>query len=238
MVVVTVGGPRGGGREEVAQEVAQLLRAELVDREAMAREAQRLAGAPREEMAKRFEQGPAGGRLARAVQAFLERSATAGSAGDPFLGPTGVEILLSRSVQEAAAPATTPKQELDDRRYLEVLTLVTREVAAAGNVVIVGGGSQFILRDSPGALRVYSTASLKDRVRRAMEAEHLDEAAAARLVKEADEARRAWVKKYFKADVDDHLLYDVTINTSILPVKVAGLMLAEAARAKQRLFSG
>ncbi len=237
MAVVTVGGPRGGGREELAQEVARLLGAELLDRDAMAREAQRLAGAPREEMAQRFEQGPVGGRVARAIQAFLERSATAGSAGDPFLGPTGVEVLLSRSVQEAATPATSAKQELDDKHYLDVLTLVTREVAAAGNVVIMGGGAQLILRDVPHALRAYAIAPLEVRLRRLMEAEKIDRPTAQRLAKESDESRRAWIKKYFKWDVDDLYLYDLLVNTGLLPIKSAAQILADAARAKERLFA-
>lgn len=235
MAVVTIGGPRQGGREELAREVARLLGAELVDREAMARESQRLAGASQDEITRRFEQSPAGGRLSRAVQAFLERSATAGSAGDPFLGPTGVEILLSRSVQEAAAPITSTRQELDDKRYLEVITLVTKEVAASDNVVFVGGGSQFILQNLTHVLRVYAIASLETRVRRLIDAERVDEATAQRTIKEADEARRAWVRKYFKANVDDSLLYDVSINTGLLPVKIAAPLLAEVALAKHRL---
>ncbi|MSQ33060.1 MAG: hypothetical protein EXR60_01355 [Dehalococcoidia bacterium] len=237
LAVVTVGGPRGGGREELAEEVARLLGAELLDRDAMAREAQRLAGAPREEMAQRFEQGPAGGRVARGIKAFLERSATAGSAGDPFLGPTGVEILLSRSVQEAATPTTSAKQELDDKHYLDVLTMVTKAVAVAGNVVIVGGGGQLILRDVPHATRTYAIAPLEARLRRLMEAEKVDRPTAQRIAKESDESRRAWVKKYFKSDVDDPYLYDMVVNTGLLPIKSAAQIVAEAARAKERLFA-
>lgn len=237
MAVVTVGGPRGGAREELAAELARLLGAELVDREAMAREAQRLVGASPEEMKRRFEQGPVGGRLGRAIQTFLERSAAAGSAGDPFLGPTGVEVLLSRSIQEAAAPATSPKQELDDKHYLDAMTRVITEVAAVGNAVFLGGGSAFILRDIYHALRVNTIAPVKVRVERVMTAEGVDEATAQRLVKEADDARRAYIKKYFKVDVEDSSLYDIVVNTGQLPAKLIAPMLAELATTKHGLYA-
>lgn len=234
MAIVTVGGERGGGREDLGREMARILGAELVDREAMAREAQRLAGAPREEMAQRFEKGPTGSRLSRSLQAFLERSAVAGSAGDPFLGPTGIEVLLSRSVQEAAAPVTSAKQEMDDKRYLEILTKVTREVAGLANVVIIGGGSQFILSDLPRALRICAVAPLEARARRIMEAEKVDLAGAQKIIKDSDEARRAWIRKFFKGDVDDPHVYDVVVNTALLPIGLVAPILVEVARAKEK----
>jgi cytidylate kinase len=70
-----------------------------------------------------------------------------------------------------------------------------------------------------------------------MEAEKLDRPTAQRIAKESDESRRAWVKKYFKWDVDDPYLYDMIVNTGLLPIKSAAQILAEAARAKERLFA-
>ena len=41
----------------------------------------------------------------------------------------------------------------------------------------------------------------------------LSEAEAAKLVREQDQARRRYVRRYFNSEIDDPTLYDVTLNT-------------------------
>jgi cytidylate kinase len=51
------------------------------------------------------------------------------------------------------------------------------------------------------------------------------------MIKEADHARRRYLRRYFDADVDDPLLYDVVLNTGRLGfVRTAELITQGAMR--------
>jgi cytidylate kinase len=80
-----------------------------------------------------------------------------------------------------------------------------------GNVILVGRGSNFISAHFPHIYHVRLIAPLKDRVRHLEEYYHLGHAEAARRVHDLDEARRRYVRRYFRADVADPLHYHLTI---------------------------
>ena len=83
----------------------------------------------------------------------MPRAAAAGSAGDPFLGPTGIEVLMSRTMAEAAEPAHNQRERINDERYIEAIKSVIEEEAETGNVVM-SGESQTI-RDDENVRRSY-----------------------------------------------------------------------------------
>ena len=98
MAVITINGQIGTGAPEISSEVARLLGIDYVDRLILAEAAKRL-GATVEALAER-EQRPLtrGDRIARFLQSALERSAAAGTGGDPYFGP-GLGTMLGREYQ-------------------------------------------------------------------------------------------------------------------------------------------
>ena len=90
---------------------------------------------------------------------------------------------------------------MDDTRYLEELTGVIKELAQSPSIVIRGRGSQFILKDHPGALHVLVVAPLEIRVQRVINSLKVDEEEARREIDRADGSRRAFAKRYFQADL-------------------------------------
>ena len=89
-----------------------------------------------------------------------------------------------------------------------------------------------ILKDLPDALHVLciapqKSARLPARRARRHGTRRSDEAHA-----ESDRARGAFYRKFWKVDVEDPKLYDVTIDTSRLSYEVAAEVVAAAARAK------
>lgn len=231
MPVITIARQFGAGARIVGKMVADSLHIGYVDKELLAAAAQRLGTSP-DALAKRDERPrPLRERISRMLQTFLEKSAVAGSAGDPFLGPTGMEMLLSRTYPETTELATTEAQEIDDKRFFAIIRTVITDLAKAGNVVIIGRGGQLTLRDMPNVLRVYLVAPLDVRIGRAMEAEGLDRKAAERLVLEMDQQRAAFIKKFFKADKANPLLYHLVINTGFVSFPEAARIIADAATA-------
>ena len=228
MPVVTIAGRFGSPAREVGLEVAGLLGADYVDHQIIAQAAMR-SGASVEELAQMDEQSMRGrDRLARFFQNFLEKSAAAGSAGDPFLGPTGIEVLMSRSMAEAAQPAQSSDERLNDTRYLEVITSVIQDLARGGSAVLIGRGSNVVLRDLPNALHVYIVSSLESRVEETMHRESVDQVRAEKLLKEREDSRAAWYKKYFKVAPEDPTLYHIFLNADRMGVGQCARVIVEA----------
>lgn len=229
MPIVTVNGRLGAPIRALGLEVAHILGSDYVDYRILA-EAARRSGAPVERVAQRDERAERGReRLARFLQSFLEKSAAAGSAGDPFLGPTGVEVLLSRTMAEAAQPAATRAQELDDRHYVDIITKVIQDLARGGDVVIIGRGSQAILRDLSHALHIYAVSSQESRLRTLVRREGMTRPAAEKYIKENEPLRLQYYKKLFKVNPEDPSLYHLFLNVDKLGMEHAARIVAEAA---------
>ena len=159
---------------------------------------------------------------------FLERSAASGA--DPLSGATGLEVILSRSYADMALEQEEP--QLSDQLYLKAMTAIIQELAAGGNIVLLGRGSQMILKDSPAVLHVLCIAPQKLRAYRLAERDAIGIEEATRRTSESDRARAAFYRKFWKVDVEDPRLYDVTIDTSRLSYEIAAELVASAARAK------
>jgi cytidylate kinase len=230
MPIITISGSMGSGALDVGRRVADKLGFDYVDREILV-EAARTLGVSVDAVEDRDEKTPTpsfGERLASLLRNFLERSATAG-ASDPLMGTSGLEVLLSTSYGEAAAlPAKG--SEPSDARYKEAITSIINDVADKGNVVIIGRGSQTILRERPGCLHVRTTAPLDLRVQRIAEREAISEEEAKQRVHESDKGQIDYHRKYFKVEPTDPDLYDLTINTEHLPSEEAAELIAAAAR--------
>jgi len=232
MPVVTMSGTMGSGAREVGPLAAEILGVDYVDQRIMVDAARRL-GVSAEALAERDERCTGfRERLANMLRTFLERSAVAG-VGDPLIGGGGLEVLLARSYGEVGAEIDSSAQELDDARYMETVSAIISELGQKGNIVILGRGGQMILKELPTALHVLTQAPLELRIRRIVERDQLTPEEASKRVHDLDSGRAAFHRKFFKVDVNDPCLYDLTIETSRLPYAVAGEIVALAARAKE-----
>jgi cytidylate kinase len=168
-------------------------------------------------------------RAARLIQRMLERSAVAGTGGDPYFGP-GVEVLLSRPYREIEEPIVTSAHQLGEKDFIQTTREVIQDLAEVGNVVILSRGGGAILRGRPGVLRVGIVANIEDRVRRIMLREHLDLDRARLFVEESDKAQHKYFQDAFNTTPIDPFLYHVMWNTSEVGVDYAAQMIVEMAR--------
>jgi len=210
MPVITVSGSLGSGAREIAQAVAQHLQLDYVDQEILV-EAARELGVPVSAVEQHDERpSNIGERLAGVMRTLMERSAAAGAV-DPMSGG-GLELVLAHSYGEAAELPEAGAGQLDDERYLKTLTSVIRGVAARDNVVILGRGSQAILRDAANALHVYIASPKQLRIDVLVQQESMQPHDAERRIKQSDHNRQAFHRRYFKVEAENPCLYDLMIN--------------------------
>jgi cytidylate kinase len=205
MSVVTIRGRLGSGAPEVGRQVADRLHADYVDREIIAEVAARLQRREQDVMEKEMPPSSLMGRIAEALGhncAF----------GDAFTG--------------AYLPAW--EIPLGDTRYLEALKSVVRELARSPSIVIRGRGSQFILKDYPGALHVLLVAPPEVRVKRVMQNLALDQEAAEQEIERFDNSGHEFIKRYFHAELEDPAYYDFVINTERFSFEAAASIVVDA----------
>jgi cytidylate kinase len=233
MSIITISGNLGAGARDVGRIAARKLGFDYVDREILTAAASAL-GVDERDVAVRDEEMPPPGlreRLASFFREFLERSAVAGAA-DPMMGTGGLETLMSATYREAAAFPVAGREQLTDARYKEAITTVMNGLAIKGEVVIVGRGSQVILRDRPDTLHVCITAAFPLRVQRIAEREGIAEDKAKTRVEESEHGRIDFHNKYFKVHPTDPALYDIMVNTGHLSYERAADIIVAALNRK------
>jgi cytidylate kinase len=104
----------------------------------------------------------------------------------------------------------------DDVRAL-ILEAI-EQTAASGKVVIVAHAASHAVAPGPHALRVLVTGSPEARAERAGPG----------VVKDADAARRDYLKRFYGVDEELPTHYDLVVNTDVLSVEQAADLIARA----------
>jgi len=111
--------------------------------------------------------------------------------------------------------------------YLRHLMNVIGTIGKHGRAVVVGRGANFILPPEQ-RFRVRITAPRKFRIRKVAQEFNFSEEDAKRRVIKTESDRKAFIRKYFNADIADPDNYDLTINTENLSVDHAAQVVAAA----------
>ena len=112
--------------------------------------------------------------------------------------------------------------------YIDLMESVIYEVSRSGNGIILGHGSQLLLRDFGCALHVLILASEDYRIKQVMANHGLSEKAAEKMIAKSDSERRGFMRFAFKMDLDDMSLYDLVTNPEKLGIEGAGRLILEA----------
>ena len=231
MPVVTISGTSASGAREVGQRVAYLLGVDFVDQQLMVQAAQR-CGVPVGALAQRDERSATmRQRISSAFNTLLERSGSSGA--DSLTGATGLESILSQTYADMAG--LEKQAPISDKLYAETMETIIRELATSGQIVILGRGSQMILRDVPRAVHALCISPANVRYQRLAERDEVGLDEARRRAIETDQARDAFYRKFWKMDVEDAKLYDMTLDTSRLGFEAAAEVTNPRASAIQRI---
>jgi cytidylate kinase len=194
----------GAGGEEVGRLVAERLGFLYVDEEIVARAAAR-GGVQAAEVASEERRKSLAARVLEAIAQGGDAWAMGGSV------PLGAGEELSS----------------DDIRVLIRETI--EQTAARGNAVIVAHAASHAVRPGPTVLRVLVTASPDTRATRVADAEGLDQAGAARAVKDSDAGRADYLKRFYDVGEELPTHYDLVFNTDTLSVEQAAELISRAA---------
>ncbi len=103
--------------------------------------------------------------------------------------------------------------------YIRHLSMVMHTNAQHGNIIIIGRGGSFILKDK--AFRVRIIAPLEYRVNKVMTDRRMSLKEATEYVRQFDSDQIAFVKRYFNEDINDPKHYDILINTGSVTIESA-----------------
>jgi cytidylate kinase len=119
-----------------------------------------------------------------------------------------------------------PPQETIVRQTAETIM----GLAELGNAILIGRGGSIITAKMPRVLHVRLVAPLELRIARISESRGITADQARAFCLEEDEGRKRYVRKYFKADINDPAHYHLVINTGNIPCDLAAQLLEEALR--------
>jgi cytidylate kinase len=117
----------------------------------------------------------------------------------------------------AVGPTRFP-DELGSDDVRALIREAIEQTAARGNVVIVAHAASHAVGPGEEALRVLVTGSPATRAARVGE----------RTVKDADAARRDYLKRFYGVDEELPTHYDLVVNTDVLSVERAADLIAQA----------
>jgi CMP/dCMP kinase len=214
-VVVTISRQFGSGGAEVGHILAQESGLSYVDHEIIDEVARRL-GVNAEQVAHQDEQTSSTvGHILEAMQL-----------SNPF-------VINYSTLFEQNKRATQSNEEA----YFYLTQKVIMELATEGNVVIIGRGSQFLLRNVPRTLHIYIFAPLDRRIENVMQHSQLDRKQTADLIEQRDHEHDMFLRHYYGNDGSDHSLYHLLINTSLFSFETAANLILQALPLAQRIGS-
>ncbi len=127
-----------------------------------------------------------------------------------------------------------------DRSFSGLVALVEEsimEAALADNVVIMGRGSNWLLKDVPHALHIRIVAPMDLRIERLMKREKFSREAALHLIKKSDHDRSCYAHTVYERDWSNPEDFDIVFDTGKLSSEeIIGLIIAMLP-SKDRLFT-
>jgi len=101
-------------------------------------------------------------------------------------------------------------------------------LAELGSVILIGRGANVVTAKLSNVFHVRLVAPLEKRIEHAHEFYEMSRKAARQFCLRQDLGRKRYLKKYFNAEVEDPLLYHLTLNTGLVSYEQAARMIADA----------
>jgi cytidylate kinase len=201
---VTISAGYGAGGSVIAPQVARLLEYPLLDRAISSRVAAQLQVSVQE---------AEGGAVRRS---FLE-----------LLAPLAAGVLATHA---DAAPRDLAAPPNETGLFRDQAEAIMRAALASG-AVILGRAGAAAFQAEPGVLRVRLFGPEEARIAQAAQIESTDAETARRRLPEVDRARAQYVRRLYRADIDDPNLFHLHIDSTALPLDAVAALIAAAYRA-------
>ena len=110
---------------------------------------------------------------------------------------------------------------IDEEIYVDILKRIINEIADDGDAVIIGRGSQYILKDRDDVFQLLITADEQDRIRFLEDKYQVTHDQAVRAVTQDDKRRANLYQKFGETDYDQPDRYHLVLNTTKLDFETA-----------------
>jgi cytidylate kinase len=212
MTVITISRQYGSGGDEIAARLCKILDYQQFDKSLITKAAAE-AGISEQEVYDYSEEN-------HKVRSFLDRLFSRAA------------VMASVPMWEGAAGTYYPEPTQLSEEVM--LTLVQKAILSAhetGKFVILGRGSQVLLRNHPDVLHLRIVAPLEDRIQRVKDELKLKRQTfqadvetrrdAQDLIQERDAASADYIKQYYLVDWAEPTLYHTVLNTGRLSLERA-----------------
>lgn len=185
---ITISREYGSGGGEIAARLARALGWRLVDHEAVVQVAQELGV-----------------------------SVTEAEDQDEYVDSLGMRLLNGLSmIQPPMSNAMQVVYVPDPQMYHQAMRKVIERALTSHQVVIVGRGSQMLLRERRDILHVRIVAPLEERIAYVMQREQLSREDAQARIHYKDSGRDRYLQLQYHQHPSDPLLYDLVLNVATL----------------------
>jgi cytidylate kinase len=204
MPAVTLSAAYGTGGSQIARGVSHRLDYPLLDRAISAEVAQHL----------------------NVSVAEAEKGSKKRSFAEKFYGPLSAmsDAVVSPDEQDAINAALIAD---NDQVFRQSAENIMRAAVPAG-VVILGRAGAAALHGLPEVLTVRLFGTTERRIAHAVAAEAVDPATAADRLHHVDKARAHYVRHLYRRDIDDPELYDIQIDSTLVPTEACIDVIAAA----------
>jgi cytidylate kinase len=132
-------------------------------------------------------------------------------------------------------PTIWERYDWSFRGFVALQQSLIFDYALKDNVVIMGRGANFLLKDIPYVLKVRFEAPLDKRIEMVQERENTDRATAQWMIKKLDRESKGFIGTVYGADWNVHTYYDVIFNTSVQSADVIMASLKASLAEKDQL---
>ena len=221
MRVITISRQLGSEGLPVARRVAEVLGYQCLDR-AIVSETARMSDIPEGEVERHDERGQ--NLIERVLTHIFGGPSSAYSLG-AMGGEFGVAMVPPAMLNEIAQSRIPDREDI-----ISTIEDIIKTAARRGSVVIIGRGSQALLKDGAEVLHVRLMAPPEVRIQRIAAQEGISEEEAGNLIRETDQSRERYIRQHYGVDWEDAGLYHLIVNTGRTGVEMAARVIAEAAR--------
>lgn len=110
---------------------------------------------------------------------------------------------------------------IDEEIYVDLLHKIIRQLAEKGSCIILGRGSQYILKDYKDVYHVLLISDRAHRIKFMQEHYNLSPKEAIQVIEKEEKRRTNLYRKFGKEDYDHPHLYDLVLNMSKIDLEKA-----------------
>jgi cytidylate kinase len=172
--------------------------------------------------------------VAAQLEVTTEEAATGAAKRSGFDRFVSLLSPLSGGVLGAGTDAAPPEAlpiPTDADAFREYTERILREALPAG-AVILGRAGAAALRNEPGVLRVRLFGPPEACIAQGMRIERVEERIARTHLEQIDRARRHYVQRLYRVDIDDPTLFHLQIDSTVIPLDACAALIVSAYHAR------